>query len=203
MNTQNKLINDIMSTYDNILENKNVLEAADVYNNVDFKDGVVGNSKPSRDNINISLLQDIETAAKAAGVKVDITTAVSGHDKGTRHETGNAVDIAVINGKAVSLSNRSDVDKLVGHLEKMGYVKNKGESTSIPKSILTFGYKGHNNHVHISNTSSSPSKSNGEFETDTEDESIVSSIDKSIKKAFGLNEGKKLEENIKRIKGLL
>lgn len=130
---------------------------SDVYDNVDFKDGAVGNSKPSRDGINPVLLQDVQTAAKNAGIKVDITTAVSGHRPGSRHEHGNAVDIAIINGKAVRTSNRADADKLVGELIKMGYVKNR--EVGNPKAVLTFGFPKHDDHVHISNTSNSPTKS--------------------------------------------
>ena len=160
MNNQNKLINDILLTYSAILENKRIVEASDVYDNVDFEN--IGHGNPASDNINTTLLQDIETAAKAAGVKVDITTAVSGHKEKTksgntsRHPSGNAVDIAKINNRAVSLSNRADADKLVAALVSMGYTKN-AEGPSNPKSVLTFGFEGHDNHVHVSNTTSSPS----------------------------------------------
>lgn len=172
MSSQNKLIEDILSGYDTINKNKKlVFEATDSYSNVDFKDNVVGNSTPSRDNINTKLLQDIQNAAKSAGVKVDITTAVTGHKKGTRHETGNAVDIAIINGKAVSSSNRADADKLVAALVSMGYTKN-AEGPSNPKSVLTFGFKGHDNHVHVSNTtgtaSPQPTTTTQDTTTDTD-----------------------------------
>lgn len=149
MGKESKLVNEILSLYKTILENKELVEASDVYDNVDFKDNVVGKSTPSKDNINTALLQDIQTAAKSAGLKVDITTAVSGHDTGTRHESGNAVDIAMINGKAVSTSNRADADKLVGVLVQMGYKKNVESGNE--KAVLTFGFPGHNNHVHVSN----------------------------------------------------
>jgi hypothetical protein len=152
MSSQKKLIEDILSSYDIINENKKSLfEATDVYANLNFKDNVVGNSTPSKDNINVSLLQDIQTAAKSAGLNVDVTTAITGHKPGTRHETGNAVDIAIINNKAVNLSNRGDADKLVAALVSMGYRKN-AEGPSNPKSVLTFGFEGHDNHVHVSNT---------------------------------------------------
>ena len=210
MNTQNKLINDILSTYNNILENRRIIEAADVYDNVDLIDNSKAGYYPSRDNINTVLLQDIETAAKAAGVKVDITTAVSGHDKGTRHEKGNAVDIAIINGRSVSPSNREDADKLVKALVRMGYVKNK-ENKSIPKSVLTFGVAGHDNHVHISNTTQSPSntidQSSGEDSSGEDSLSQNYSIIPSdpLISAIGgsLIDFLKIKENIKRIKGLL
>lgn len=213
MSSQTKIIKDIMSTYESILENRNVLEAADVYDNVDFKDYAVGKSSPSKDTINTTLLQDIQTAAKSAGLKVDITTAVSGHDKGTRHETGNAVDVAIINGKAVSPSNRTDADKLVNALVSMGYVKNSESGN--PKAVLTFGFKGHDNHVHISNTTSSTSQSPKNTNTssdnlslsndslsntsssntsydDDDDQvgSFVKDIGKSLLNAIGIKEGK-------------
>jgi hypothetical protein len=139
--------------YRNILK-----EASDVYSNVDFKDRVVGQSTPSKDNINLSLLQDVQTAAKNANLKVDITTAVSGHKPGTRHETGDAIDIAVINGKSVRPSNREDADKLVRELIKLGYAKNVPESGN-DKVVLTFGIKDHDNHVHVSKKSTTPSSS--------------------------------------------
>lgn len=203
MNTQNKTIKEILSLYDVILENKNLNEASDVYDNVDFNDTAVRYSKPSRDNINLALLQDIETAAKKAGVKVDITTAITGHKSGpnTRHDEGNAVDIAVINGKPVSLSNRADADKLVTALVSMGYVKNK-EDGSTPKSILTFGVKNHDNHVHVSNTTQSPSDKttttdNPLINVPNSERSFLSSVGDLLATRFGL------KENIDRIKNLL
>jgi len=211
MSSQTKIIKDIMSTYNSILENRNVLEAADVYDNVDFKDYAVGKSTPSRDTINTALLQDVQTAAKSAGLKVDITTAVSGHDKGTRHETGNAVDVAIINGKSVSPSNRADADKLVAALVSMGYVKNSESGN--PKAVLTFGFKGHDNHVHISNNTTSTSRAPKNINTQTkssnttsnatsyEEESTTNNgnsnsgefarqIGKSLLNAIGINESK-------------
>ena len=141
----------IFEIYEEIINSKkSILEVTDVYNNIDFKDGVVGNSAPSRDNINTALLADIETAARNAGVKVDVTTAITGHHTGkTRHTSGNAVDIAIINGKSVSTANRADADKLVNQLLSLGYVKNS--ETSNAKAVLTFGFPGHDNHVHVSN----------------------------------------------------
>ena len=143
-----------------ILEDTTINEysqVVDIFSNIDFKDNVVGNSKPSKDSINPALLQDVQTAAKNAGVNVDITTAVSGHRSGSRHEVGNAVDIAIINGKAVRPNNRSDADKFVAELIKLGYVKNKEVGNK--KSVLTFGFPEHDDHVHVSNTGGSSSSS--------------------------------------------
>jgi hypothetical protein len=155
-------IKKINETYDILLDLKRdfkkdlATEAVDPGNNVDFKDGAVKNSFPSRDNINQQLLKDVQDAAKAANVNVSITTAQSGHESlPSRHPSGNAIDIAIINGKAVSPSNRSDADQFVNALVKMGYVKNSESGN--PKAVLTFGFKGHDNHVHVSNQGDSSS----------------------------------------------
>jgi hypothetical protein len=168
MSSQTKIIKDIMSTYDSILENKNVLEATDVYDNVDFEN--IGHGNPASDKINTALLQDVQNAAKSAGLKVNITTAVSGHDRGTRHETGNAVDVARINGVgsegATNSTNgnakfREFGNKLKDALVSMGYVWNTESGN--PKAVLWQTNTGgnHFNHVHISNTTSTPSKVTG------------------------------------------
>jgi hypothetical protein len=194
--------------YRNILK-----EASDVYSNVDFKP--LKGSNPSKDDINVSLLQDVQTAAKNANLKVDVTTAITGHKLGTRHETGNAVDIAIINGKSVSLSNRGDADKLVNELIKLGYVKNVPESGN-DKVVLTFGIQGHHNHVHVSKKSTTPSSSSST--TDTTDTTDTSSSEGGYLSSWAGNVAKTimpvgtsidvrsmvgLKEEIDRIKKLL
>jgi hypothetical protein len=209
-----KKITRIYDIISDMKKNK-VTEAVDNYSNVDFKDGVVGNSRPSQDNINVSLLQDVQTAAKNANLKVDVTTAVSGHKPGTRHESGNAVDIAMINGKAVSLKNRADADKLVGELIKLGYLKNVAESGN-DKVVLTFGMKDHDNHVHVSkksNTASpyaSSTTDNSGTETPSEEGGYLSSIAGNMAKAImpvgtsiNVLDMAGLKEDIDRIKELL
>jgi hypothetical protein len=150
----------ILEIYEEINNSKKIIsEVTDYYDNVNFKDS--GNMYPSRDNINTSLLGDINTAAKNAGVVVDITTSISGHSEKTksgntsRHPSGNAVDIAIINNKPVSVSNRTDADKFVGELVKLGYTKNTESSN--PKAVLTFGFPDHDDHVHVSYTNQSTS----------------------------------------------
>ena len=205
----------ITRTYDIVSDMKKnkVTEAVDNYSNVNFKDGVVGNSKPSKDNINLSLLQDIQTAAKIANLQVDITTAVSGHDTGTRHESGNAVDIAMINGKAVSLKNREDADKLVNELIRLGYTKNVESGND--KAVLTFGFKGHDNHIHVSKKSNTESSSSSSTDksgvgTPSEEGGYLSSIAGNMAKAImpagtsvNVLDLVGLKENIDRIKELL
>ncbi len=129
-----------------------------LYKNTDFRDGVVGKSKPSKDLINPSLLADVDKAATLAGVKVSVTTAVSGHKPKGRHPQGNAVDIAMVNGKGFSsmgdAKSRGIYDaiiKFVDELVKMGYTKNSESGND--KAVLTFGFKDHDNHVHVSRKS--------------------------------------------------
>lgn len=168
----NKDLQKILSIYNTILENKNiVLEVSDIYPNIDFKDYVVGNSTPSKDNLNLNLLSDIQKAAELSNIKVGVTTGTSGHESlPSRHPSGNAVDIAIINGESVSKSNRNDADKFVNALVGMGYVKNR-ETSNDDKAVLTFGVPGHDNHVHVSN-----SKGNVETLSDK----ISSTVDASI-----------------------
>lgn len=222
MSSQTKLIKDILSLYDTILENKEISEAIDVYDNIDFKNS--GNRNPSSDDINIFLLQDVQSAAKTAGVNVSITTAISGHSPKGRHPSGNAVDIAIINGKSVSRSNRADADKFVDALVSMGYSKNVEIGND--KAVLTFGFEGHDDHVHVSNKGTSSSSDKPKEDTsklpdaltnistsyeETKPDPLIMGLGKYF---FGLDEekhinrvrpkySKKIKENIIRIKGLL
>lgn len=133
--------------------------------NVNFGDKIVGSATPSKDVINQDLLKDVSDAAKKAGVEVSITTAVTGHKKGGRHETGNAVDIAVVNGLGFSGGKKDaekkgiydDIMKFVDALESMGYKKNVESGND--KAVLTFGFPGHDNHIHISRKSGSKRES--------------------------------------------
>ena len=141
----------------------------DTFPNVTFSDRVVGSSTPNKDRVNPVLLQDIQKAAAMANVKIDVTTIVSGHRKGTRHEKGQAVDIARFyddNGRPVGYSGvksaqkRGIYDKImafVSALESLGYKKNVGERGN-PKVVLTFGFDNHHHHVHVSNTNTDPSQ---------------------------------------------
>ena len=159
---------------------KNINEAPSsvnksLYHNTDFKDKVVGSSTPSKDKINPSLLADVDKAAKAAGVKVSVTTAVTGHKNSGRHPKGNAVDIAMVNGKgfgsmSVAKSNGiyDDINKFVDELVKMGYKKNSESGND--KAVLTFGFPGHDNHVHVSRNSDSGESSTSNIEPDSSDD---------------------------------
>jgi len=118
------------------------------YSNIKFGIGKLGD--PATEAINPSLLNDINNAANSSGVTVTITTGIKGHTSTpSRHDTGNAVDIAIIDGKPVSLANKAIVDPFVEKLRGLGYIINSESGN--PKAVLTFGFPNHNNHVHVSN----------------------------------------------------
>jgi hypothetical protein len=131
------------------------------YSYVNVIDGIAG-SKPSIDfknnTINNALLADIAVAAKAAGIIVTITTAITGHKPTQNHVSGNAVDIAIVNGKgynSIEDAKRKGIyDGMAGFVEalnSMGYQVNSERGQE--KSILWFGFPAHNNHMHISRKS--------------------------------------------------
>jgi hypothetical protein len=127
--------------------------------------------------VNDVLLNGICRAAKAAGVNVQITSAVSDHPEKTdsgaisRHSKGQAVDISKINGKSVKdPSNKTNVDNFVSQLEILGYERNSEGNNK--KSVL-WQMVDHYNHVHVSNTeessttsTNSSTSSNGDTKTD-------------------------------------
>ena len=120
-------------------------------------------SRTLGDDINQALLDDLQTAAKLTGYKINVNFAKNEHGKMTasgnvsRHYTNQAVDIGSIGGKVVSLANRDVVDRYVDALVGMGYVKNAEGGN--PKSVLTFGFPAHDDHIHVSNTTGTPSQS--------------------------------------------
>jgi hypothetical protein len=72
----------------------------------------------------------------------------------------------------------------------MGYTKN-AEGPSNPKSVLTFGFEGHDNHVHISNITSSPSDTSDTSSTSsskTSSKGFARSIGAGILKSIGIQE---------------
>ena len=128
------------------------------YKHISYWDGKVGSCKPSIDKVNPNLLKDLNTAARISGAKPIITTAITGHGAGSRHNpSGHAVDIAMFNGSGYSSSqsakNNGIYDQIINFvnaLNALGYKKNSEEGHD--KAVLFFGFDNdHNNHVHISN----------------------------------------------------
>lgn len=119
------------------------------YSNIKWFDNIGRN-----DTTNPNLLEDINTAAKQAGVIVTITTTKSDHYKFVKntnvvsnHYNNIAVDIAIINGRSVK-GYHVDADKFVLVLESMGY--NRNIEKGYNKAVLWLT-EGHYNHVHVSN----------------------------------------------------
>jgi D-alanyl-D-alanine dipeptidase len=120
------------------------------------------------DSVPKALIDDLQTAASNSGIVVTITTAKSDHDRKTksgvdsRHYTGQAVDIAIIDGKgsggASNSKNgspefREKGNKLKDELVKLGYSWNRESGN--PKAVLWQTDIGgnHYNHLHVSNQS--------------------------------------------------
>jgi hypothetical protein len=132
------------------------------YSNIQFR------SQVENDKVNKDLLDDINKAAERAGVEVLVGTITSTHPKGkygskeTLHTGGNAVDIPVINGKAVSEKIKDEVEKFNSELERLGYARNI--EVGKDKAFLTFGFPDHDDHVHVSNRVSGESSDSDEEE---------------------------------------
>lgn len=159
------------------------------------------NDTTASDKLNRALLNDINRAAQSAGVKVTITTGKTGHSKKTkdgnisRHDSNQAVDIAILDGiNSDGASNptngnpkfRELGDKLVAKLESMGYKRN-AEGKANPKAVLWQTNIGgnHFNHIHVSNTTGEPYKSedlNITPERQKELEKIASTVDSNTPK---------------------
>ncbi len=138
------------------------------YSNIVFRD------KYTPDKVNRALLDDINLAASKGNVVVTIGAIKSKHPKGknndpsTRHTFGNAVDIPIINGKAVRKEIKSEVERFTNQLENLGYTKNKEKEGNQIRAFLTFGFPGHDDHVHVSNQSEEASKETSDEKTSNE-----------------------------------
>jgi hypothetical protein len=212
MSSQTKLIKDILSSYDTILENKNLVVELDMVKlgDTDYSNVKHDNDGTQNDSVNKALIDDIQSAAKSAGVTVTITTAKTGHKQKTksgypsRHMNGTGVDVAIINGigsgGATSATNGSSEfrqlgNKLKDSLVSMGYTWNK--ETNNPKAVLWQTKTGgnHFNHLHISNNTSQSSDkfkttTDTKISSDEKDGNGISKFIKNILSSVGLNEVK-------------
>ena len=161
----------ILSIYEEILtNNKNILSELELVqlNDTSYSNLKYDNDGTQYDSVNKPLLDDLNTASKAAGITTTITTAKTGHSDNTvtgnksRHGQQTAVDIAILNGVgsggATNSSNgnaefRSLGDKLKDALVSMGYTLNSESGNS--KAVLWQTNTGgnHFNHLHVSNNS--------------------------------------------------
>ena len=175
MSSQKKLTEDILFSYDIILENKNLIrEALNIvplaktnYSHVKYD---YDNTK--NDSVNKPLLDDMQAAGQSVGVVLTITTAKSGHGAKTksgnvsRHTKQTAVDISKLNGVgsngASNGTNGNSEFRVLGNkvknaLVSMGYRWNSERGND--KAVLWQTDMGgnHFNHLHISNQSESGS----------------------------------------------
>ena len=172
------------------------------------------------DKINSSLLAEINAAANSADIMVTISTANTGHRDMTssghpsRHKVGQAVDISRINGTgwsskkdAQSKNILSQIESFVGKLSNAGYKVNS-ESGNL-KSVLYFGFPGHDDHIHVSSQSDDISTDLNTDDVDSVDDpgkSFMIDLISGAAKTLGLtNESKqnRIINNIDRIKQLL
>ena len=175
---ENDIIKEIISKYDNILNDKNIINEelnlvklnTTSYSNLKFdSDGT------QNDSVNKPLLDDINAAAKSVGIVATITTAKTGHNRTTkgsnnvsRHMNGTGVDVAILDGVGSGGASNSKNGlpkfrelgfKLKDALVSMGYTWNTESGKD--KAVLWQTDMGgnHYNHLHISNRtgqSSSP-----------------------------------------------
>jgi len=171
MKEQKSFDKDILSLYEEILtNNKNILSELELVqlNDTSYSNLKYDNDGTQYDSVNKPLLDDLNTASRAAGITTTITTAKTGHSDNTvtgnksRHGQQTAVDIAILNGVgsggATNSSNgnaefRSLGDKLKNALVSMGYTLNSESGNS--KAVLWQTNTGgnHFNHLHVSNNS--------------------------------------------------
>lgn len=218
MSSQTKLIKDILSSYNTILENKILIQELEMVklDDVDYPNVKHDNDGTQNDSVNKPLIDDIQSAASSIGVVVTITTAKSGHESMTdsghrsRHMDGTGVDVAIINGigsgNAIDARNgnaqfRELGNRLKDALVGMGYKWNieSGNDKAVLWQTNTGG--NHFDHIHISNRTSNPStttQTSGSTTTNTgvddEDDAgnleFINRISTPILKSIGIGESK-------------
>jgi hypothetical protein len=166
-----KVNKDILSIYEEILtNNKNILSELELVklNDTNYSNLKYDSDGTQFDSVNKPLLDDLNTASKAAGITATITTASSGHSAKTvtgnasRHPQQTAVDISILNGVGSggasnsangSAEFRALGNKLKDALVSMGYTLNSESGNN--KAVLWQTDKGgnHFNHLHVSNNS--------------------------------------------------
>jgi LAS superfamily LD-carboxypeptidase LdcB len=175
---ENDIIKEIISKYDDILNNKNIInEDLNLVklNSTNYPNLKFDSDGTQNDSVNKPLLDDINAAAKSVGIVATITTAKTGHNRNvkgsknvSRHMNGTGVDVAILDGVgsggASNATNglakfRELGFKLKDALVSMGYTWNTESGKD--KAVLWHTNIGgnHYNHLHISNrlqNSSSP-----------------------------------------------
>ena len=221
-NFNKNYIKEIISKYDDILSNKNIINedfnlvklSSTSYSNLKYdKDGT------QNDSVNKPLLDDINSAAKSVGVVATITTAKTGHNrtvKGSknisRHMNGTGVDVAILDGIGSGGASNSTNGlekfrnlgfKLKNALVSMGYTWNTERGND--KAVLWHTNTGgnHYNHLHISNktgVSSSPPTNNSKEEVTEPTKVDGTVINKLIYDSFSKEKKKTIESVLTKLK---
>lgn len=164
----NNEIKKILESYNSILETKKIIKEFKTIklNDTNYSNVKFDNDQTKYDSVNTALLDDLQTAAKNAGIIATITTAKSGHSEKTasnnasRHMSGAGVDISLLNDvkadnpKFKELGNKLR-DELVNNLK---YTSNVESGNA--KAVL-WQMPGHYDHLHVSNNSDAASSSSG------------------------------------------
>ncbi len=107
--------------------------------------------------MNPLLFQEVARAAERAGIsEINVSCMITGHRYYTtagyvsRHMSGNALDINMINGHHVTTpTGRYLADRLCEELQSIGFTRNR-EGSENPRSVL-WQCPEHYNHIHVSN----------------------------------------------------
>lgn len=220
MNSRNKIIRDILSTYNNILENKRIVERAQDLRNTlkslgySEKGSELTSGGGDVDTKLTTIVSELLTEFKKIepDVKVRITAGDDSKHreekyKSSLHNKGKAIDLTIEpHNPDTSKSFISLVKNFQQKYPDLGFIdeyNNPSKYATGPHYHLQLGKTSTDN----SNTPSSASTENQvsswtnnvEFERDP----LISAIGNSLANYFDIKESKKVSENIKRIKGLL
>ncbi len=184
------ILTNIQKLYNQFDKNKDMVSEVYIKPDESLYPNLKFAKRTRQDEINKALLDDLQKASQMTGLDITIDFAKTDHGKYaksgnvSRHWSQNAVDIDYIGGKVVSPKNRDVVDKFVNALLSMGYNKN-AEGSSHPKAVLTFGFAGHDNHVHVSNTTGSPSSVDPNYQPSSDDSTEDGTSDTTKAGAYG------------------
>lgn len=201
-----KVNKDILSIYEEILtNNRNIINELELVqlNDTSYSNLKYDTDGTHLDSVNKPLLDDLNSASKAAGIVTTITTASTGHPSNTvngtpsRHTKKTAVDISILNGigsgGATNSANgnaefRSLGNKLKDALVSMGYSLNveSGNDKAVLWQTNTGG--NHYNHLHVSNNSGesggTPTTTDGSASQTAYDKAAGVSAESGVSKGF-------------------
>jgi 5-hydroxyisourate hydrolase-like protein (transthyretin family) len=198
MNTQNKLINDIMSTYGNILENKRIVERAQDLRNTlkslgysekgsEISSG--GEITSEISNIVSEILKEYKKTNPDVSVKI-----TGGNDKyhqglsyNSKHKTGNAIDVTI---EPYNSKNANDfisiVKKFIQKYRKLGF---RDEYTNPSKAATGKHFHLEYNSEGVANNNVTNTNSVSDNSTDNDKNGgFLQQVGRSLVNAIGIKE---------------